>query len=136
VTEHQGDDERRIHRSADTPVIAVQCDDPAHDEPFIVARFAKPPAGTWIGFGAVSGSDWLPLPILLDPEVNPERQHLSRSGLNIADTEHGVRYRLECRKHRITVPIRQENLNPRLDAAQAAGHSAVSLSALDARLQK
>ena len=138
MTEHRGDDERRIHRSANTPVIAVQCDDPAHDEPFIVARFAKPPVGTWIGFGAVSGSDWLPLPTLLDPDVNPERQHLHR----IEDLDHGGRYNLECllcaphRGRRRTVPIGQPRINTLLDGMQTAGMTAVTLSTVAASIRK
>lgn len=115
--------------------MAVLCDDPAHDKPFIVARFAKPPAGTWIAFGTVTGQDWLPLPVFYDGAVNPERQHLSRT-VDLVDD--GGRYRLECKKHRRrqTVPIRQERLNPILDAVQAAGLTDVTLSLLAAKLCK
>ena len=137
-----------MSRSAEVPVIAVVCDDPAHTEPFVVARFGKPPAGNWIQFGAVAGSDWLPLPVFYDASVNPERQHLKRSGLNITDTEHGVRYRLQCRKHKVidpntgtvsfgrTVPIKQDRLTAEFDALHAAGDIDVSLSTLAARLFK
>lgn len=128
--------DRRTHRSADTPVIAVQCDDPTHVEPFIVARFAKPPAGTWISFGAVSGQDWLPLPVFYDASVNPERQHLSRKGLTVADTDHGVRYRLQCPKHRTNAIVRQDRLTAEFDALHAAGDIDVSLSTLAARLRR
>lgn len=123
------------HRSADTPVVAVLCDNPAHgDEPFVVARFAKPPAGTWIAFGTVTGQDWLPLPVFYDAAVNPRRQHLRRT----EDLDSGGRYGLECRKcaphkgRRVTVPIRQGLLNTVCDGLRAAGVSTVTLSALAA----
>lgn len=137
-----------MSRSAEVPVIAVVCDDPAHPEPFVVARFGKPPAGNWIQFGAVTGEDWLPLPVFYDASVNPERQHLSRSGLNTTDTEHGVRYRLQCRKHKVTdphtgavsfgrtVPIKQARLTVEFDALHAAGNIAVSLSDLAANVRR
>jgi len=126
-------------RSAEMPVIAVLCDNPAHGEPFVVARFCKPPkppGGTpWIGFDKITtGSDWLLLPVFYDASVNPERQHLNRA----EDLGRDGRYNLECRKcaphsgRRITVPLNQGLVNKVCDGLNGVGCISVTLSLLAA----
>jgi len=129
------------HRSADCPVFAVVCTDPAHNGArFVVARFGTPPAGTWMGFGPVDGTHWLPMPPLLDPDVDRDKQRLRR--LEDLVSPGGDRYNLECaqcaphRGRRKTVPIRQESLDVVLDALAAAGRSEVSLSALASTMSR
>jgi hypothetical protein len=132
-----------MSRSAEVPVIAVVCDDPAHTEPFVVARFGKPPKPPgetpWIGFDRITtGSDWLPLPVFYDASVNPERQHLHR----IEDLDYGGRYNLECllcaphRGRRRTVPIGQPRINRLFDGLQTAGETVVPLSTVAASMRR
>ncbi len=116
------------------PIIAVVCDDPAHPEPFVVARFGKPPAGNWVQFGTVTGEDWLPLPWFYDASVNPDRQRLSRAD----DLNRDGRYNLECDKcapysgRRVTVTLHQKSTNRVCDGLSSVGCISVTLSLLAA----
>jgi hypothetical protein len=109
----------------DAPTIEISCDDSHPENPYEVARFARLTDG------------WALLPAWMHADVDGVSPRKRRQRDDIVVRVKGrKRYNLPCEVCGVTVPARDERLQPILDIIHSAGLQSLPLTALPARLRR
>lgn len=109
----------------DAPTFEIYCDDSHPENPYEIARFARLADG-WALLAAWQHADV--------EGVSP-RKHRQREDIAVR-VKGRKRYNLRCEVCGVTVPVRDERLQPILDTAHAAGVHSLALTALSTRLRR
>ena len=109
----------------DAPTFEIYCDDSHPENPYEIARFARLADG-WALLAAWQHADV--------EGVSP-RKHRQREDIAVRVKGH-KRYNLRCEVCGVTVPVRDERLQPILDTAHAAGVHSLALTAHATRLRR
>lgn len=113
-----------VHRSHDAPTVEIYCDREHSDRRYVVCRLARMPAG------------WVLLSPWKHAEIDdvPLQQRRQREDI-LVRLDGRLKWNLVCEHCGETVPVKDERLQPILDALDSAGVPSVSLRGLRSSIQ-